>query len=282
MLLVCGCAENDSSLQVIRTLYRHLLRLPRFKGKGHVEAAYRKFFLRPHVEKVEGEVLMQLDPFEWTQVDLLQHGVIDEAVIAVLKRILRKGDCFIDAGAHVGFFSLIARKCVGGKGRVIAIDPQPYNCDRLLVNAALNDFSNIEVHIAALGAEERMIALPRQSATDSARLSLCLKPVNDQPQRFVVPLRRLDHLLRDADITAVRLLKIDVIGYELEVLRGVGEYLHNIDALLIEILDTTTAVSKALVAILRDNGFAFETIDGDSWTPDARLPYNNLVATNKR
>jgi len=62
------------------------------------------------------------------------------------------GDIVIDAGANVGWFSLLASRLVGPKGLVIAIEPEPSNADCLRTNIALNDVTNVIVIERALDA----------------------------------------------------------------------------------------------------------------------------------
>jgi FkbM family methyltransferase len=263
---------------MIRVLYRTLLRLPQFKGKARLEDAYRKIFLRPTIERVRAGILMELDPWEWTQIDLIRNGVVVKPVVDVLSSVLRPGDVFVDAGAHIGCSTLAGRERVGPGGRVIAIEPQPYNSQRLLRNAYLNDFRNIEVHLAVLGREEKTVALAYQSVTDSARLSLRLDAEHDHPQRFVVPMRRLDHLLAEARVDSARLLKLDVRGYELEVLEGLGNLLAAFDYFIVEILEPQSESARSVVRLFRDARYQLQTVTGADWAPGSPLPSNHLVA----
>ena len=104
--------------------------------------------------------------------DLLARGELEPHLRETMERLLRPGDVFVDVGSHVGFYSLLAGRLVGGRGRVIAIDPQPYNAQRVLLNAELNGFAHLETHVAAAGAEERFVTLHQQRQSDKARLSV--------------------------------------------------------------------------------------------------------------
>jgi FkbM family methyltransferase len=63
----------------------------------------------------------------------------------LFERLLRPGDTLVDLGAHLRWISLIGAKAVGATGKVVAVDPQPYNCDRILANAELNGFDQLTV-----------------------------------------------------------------------------------------------------------------------------------------
>lgn len=76
----------------------------------------------------------------------LSHGQICEPeVCEVLARALREGDIAVDAGANVGFFTLIMSRLVGDSGRVIAVEPGPNNIQKLHSNILLNECRNVTV-----------------------------------------------------------------------------------------------------------------------------------------
>src|SRR6185369_17472199 len=104
------------------TAYRQVLRLSPFRGRDRLTRAIRSM-LRPAVSIVHNDLLMQLDPIEWTQCELLRDGIVEKSTIRLYEQILRPGDTYVDVGAHVGFHTLVARSLVGATGHVIAIDP---------------------------------------------------------------------------------------------------------------------------------------------------------------
>ena len=154
-------------------LYRATLRLPKFRGQSRITAFLRRQ-LAPSVTEIDG-VRMQLDPMEWAQIDILKYGCLEPSTLALFKRLLHPGDTYIDVGAHVGYHALMARKLIGPTGHILAIEPQPYNCEKLLINASLNDIANITTVVAAVGERDGTIVLHDQVATDKSRLILLWK-----------------------------------------------------------------------------------------------------------
>src|SRR5258705_12131660 len=114
--------------------YRTLLRLPEFKGKSRIIQFYRSFFFSSFRFKGNYDFVMDLDPIDWIQSDLLRDGGLEPLTSALYGRLLRGGDRYVDVGAHIGFHTLIARHLIGETGLVIAVEPQPYNCQKLLSN----------------------------------------------------------------------------------------------------------------------------------------------------
>jgi FkbM family methyltransferase len=204
---------------VLNQGYDFILRLPGFKGKAKIEAMFRAL-LKPHISTVHHDIRMELDPEEWLQVDLRASGRLEPRTIALFERILRPGDTYVDVGAHVGYHSLVAAHLVGQGGRIFSIDPQPYNCAKILANAELNGFTNITVVAAAVGEADGFTSLKNQSRQDKARLTLAGPSVNDGALTLVVPRITLRWLIETYTLRPLNLLKIDVEGFELEVGSG--------------------------------------------------------------
>ena len=141
---------------------------------------------------------------------------------------LGPGDVFIDIGANVGYFTMLAAARVGPLGRVIAVEANPALFQRLCASVERNGFQMVDVFDVA--------------ATDhDAEISLYLSndPTNDgisstspweghlasgdlsASNTVVIPGRRLDTL--PLELGRVDLLKIDVEGAELAVLNGMAE-----------------------------------------------------------
>jgi FkbM family methyltransferase len=224
---------------------------------------------------------MLLDPLEWAQISLLQDRIIEPKTVELFKQLLKCGDVYLDVGAHIGFHSLVARVLVDQAGRVIAVEPQPYNCDRILNNWRVNGFDNLKLYLAVAGAGPDMVELHNQSPTDKSRLTLCLEPVNDLPQVFVVPMLTLESLIERNRVGKVKLLKIDAEGYEAEVLRGLGDSVSLVENIVLEVLYDSPETGKrsdAAIGFLREHGFELRTVAGAAFIQGVELPENNLWA----
>ena len=129
---------------------------------------------------------------------------------------LDEGMTAIDVGAHIGAFSLLASRLVGGTGRVIAVEPVPENalCLRKMVEA--NMLTNIKVVEKAAGDRSGVLSLslsPDASGHHSAVFER-------SDERIHVSACTIDELVEDLGLDAVDFLKIDAEGYEPNVLRG--------------------------------------------------------------
>jgi FkbM family methyltransferase len=263
---------------VLNQSYDFFLRLPGFKGKSRIEATFRAL-LKPHISTVHNDIRMELDPEEWLQVDLRASGRLEPRTTVLFERILRPGDTYVDVGAHVGYHSLVAARLVGDGGRIVAIDPQPYNCAKILANAELNGFTNITVIAAAAAEADGLISLKSQSRQDKARLTLAGPGVNDGALSFVVPKITLSWLFETYDLHRVNLLKIDVEGFELEVLQGARDAIETVDNIVLEVLPgERTDKSRTIEQMLRARGFDIFDVEGLAWQLGQACVENNIWA----
>ena len=76
-----------------------------------------------------------------------------------MRQVLGAGGTFVDAGANIGWFSLLGASLVGPTGHVVAIEPNPLNVALLRQSARDNGFDNVDVMVVALSDEGGVVAL---------------------------------------------------------------------------------------------------------------------------
>ena len=149
-------------------------------------------------------------------------GNLNPKLTWLFKRVLRAGDTVLDIGANLGLMSLHAHNFVKGTGRVIAIEPQPRLVGLLRASLARNQIENIEVHETALGEKNSKMVL---SVPGINRGSASLvRTLDDVDETFLVKVRRTSDLLNEIHAGHCRLVKIDVEGFEAEVVAGAMDY----------------------------------------------------------
>lgn len=150
-------------------------------------------------------------------------GAIPEpGTVAIVERLLRPGDIFLDVGANVGAFTLLAARLVGAGGKVIAVEPMPETARMLRTTVAVNGVTPIvEVSECALGEQDGSATI--FAGVTSGHSSL--RPLNrgQGEKTFEIEVRAGAELLGNR---AATLIKIDVEGFELQVLNGLREYLE--------------------------------------------------------
>jgi FkbM family methyltransferase len=208
--------------------------------------------------------------------------------IELMRRLLRPGDAFVDGGANVGLFALVAAGCVGASGRVVCFEPASATRSALRRNVDLNAFDWVDVRAEALGGSaSRGLLLSFEG--DGAGLSSFAPATAEGARREDVPIATLDSVL--AVLPDIRLVKLDLEGAELKALRGAGELLERGPHLIVEIepghLARQDASVGELVAFLTERRYRLYEITpaGDSYQLDPlgdRLPSGtNVFATRK-
>jgi FkbM family methyltransferase len=169
---------------------------------------------------------------------------------AFIKQI-KSGDVVYDIGAHVGFYTLLASKLVGDRGRVYAFEPLPRNIFYLKKHISLNKLKNVEIIEAAVSDKEgEENFLEADSAT--SRL--------DNSGSFKVKTVSLDNLVKNKKILPPNVIKIDVEGAELKVLLGAKELIEKYKPIIFIALDNPDTKEKVIQMI---KNFGYNILDLD-------------------
>jgi FkbM family methyltransferase len=149
----------------------------------------------------------------------------------LIRKYLKPGMNVIDAGAHLGVFSLVAAKAVAPDGKVFAFEPVPKFAAKVRRNALANGLTNVEViELGLSDTQGTAICFDYASGT-----SLFRKQDAKPSTKWEVRLTTLDTWAEQSEITSIDLIKIDVEGAEIPMLRGAEKLIRlNKPVLLVE------------------------------------------------
>jgi FkbM family methyltransferase len=139
----------------------------------------------------------------------MAYGLYELDTARLIKRLLKLGDHFVDAGANIGYFTLLAARLVGPSGRVDAFEPHPMNRARLVDHLRDNDLADrVRVHALALSdsAGVATMHMPSEAGANHGMASFYAPG-----EAVEVPTARLDEVLAG---TKPKLIKLDVEGAE--------------------------------------------------------------------
>jgi FkbM family methyltransferase len=140
---------------------------------------------------------------------------------AFLAAELRPGSAFLDIGANLGMFSLLAARLVGPSGTVVAFEPDPSTFESLARTIALNRLAHVRAYNVALSDHGRRARLLR--ARDGCAHSL-LPEAPGRGGRYcgdaTVEVSTLDDVATRCDLGAISVVKIDVEGEEPRTVAG--------------------------------------------------------------
>jgi len=148
-------------------------------------------------------------------------GQYEPGTLHVMAKCLRHNDVFIDVGASVGQMSFFASNLVGESGKIISFEPHTERFKGLINGIKLNKMKNIIAYNTGLGRVEKDLKL----YTDRVSPSLISKGEDSDFEN--IRILKLDSVLEKEKIKNVRMVKIDVEGFELEVLKGSSKLLSS-------------------------------------------------------
>jgi FkbM family methyltransferase len=147
------------------------------------------------------------------------RGVNELPVQVALADALEPGGTFFDVGANVGFFSILAARAVGTTGAVYCFEPVPTNASRIRWNARRNGFRNVHLLEVAASDESGSTTLLLAKHPGGAVIASAGAPP-DPAGAIDVPTVTIDELVSAGRVRPPSVVKIDVEGAELAVLRG--------------------------------------------------------------
>ena len=154
------------------------------------------------------------------------EGGYEPEMTMTLNSLLMEGDTFVDLGANEGYFSIIASKIVGSTGKVISIEPQSRLQSVIFRNMYENKAFNIDVFQRAISDRIGIASLSLLPDMNTGGSGLfCVTKYNVPKEN--VPQVTLDHLLNQTCKGKIRLLKMDIEGFEYEAIFGSKNYFKN-------------------------------------------------------
>lgn len=218
------------------------------------------------VIKTKYGFLININEYEYFWSGFFFLGETNPLETILVRNILKKGDTFVDVGAHMGWYSLNAASIVGNNGKVIAFEPNPSCVVGFNKNTiGLNKYKNIILEKIALSDKAKIAEF---WIGDDMGGSL----VKENTERLTIDRSRIesikiktktfDSYIKKYNDLKIKLIKIDVEGAEVQVLKGAEKYLKKYKPdILIEVIDES----------LRANGSSkkelFDYLKKLSYTP---------------
>jgi FkbM family methyltransferase len=153
--------------------------------------------------------------------DLVDHFIyfgFREDAKEKLYSFIKPGMTVLDIGTNMGVTALHFSQRVGTTGKVIGFEPDKINYDKATTNIALNNFKNIVVENIGLGNENTTMKLYLVNDENRGMNRILTSTV---PYPFIeIPVRVLDDFIKEHPLKKIDLIKIDVEGFEMNILQG--------------------------------------------------------------
>jgi len=213
--------------QIIKRLLYILINNPRFFFK-RIFLELRAFVSPTPkfsaVKKING-ILFEFDFNYSPKMKKMYFNTYQPSVAEILRIFLKKGDTFIDVGANIGYLSALAAGLIGSEGEVHSFEPVPEYYQKLKKFAKINSQYKIYINQFALGNEEKSGTIYIKGGPDIGYNTFFPALLSDSKNRTAqVSIQRLDEYIKEREIKNIKLIKIDVEGFEFPVLKGLSRY----------------------------------------------------------
>jgi len=210
-------AASDRELRAWRWIGHHLPLLPH--ASAVINRVLKPWYLRRPRPLVIADVdgfELELDPSECVDGNLLfLPQLTDRPERNFLTAFLKPGDTFVDVGANIGFYSLLAGRAVGPTGTVLAIEADPRTAEILIRHLQRNGF--LAAQVVQFGVSDQICTLQLNRNTLGNRGGNSFL-YGDPSSRVAVACKPLLTILDEAQLRTVSCLKIDIEGFEYRVL----------------------------------------------------------------
>jgi FkbM family methyltransferase len=226
---------------------------------------YRLFRGQSAICLYDNNLKIKVDLEEWIQQHIYFLGAWDEPGSKFLKNYLKAGDIFMDIGANIGCYTMIASKIVGSEGEIHAFEPVSKVFDKLLFNIQLNNLSNISTNRKAVyetsGTLEFFV-----SSRENEGMSSIFRHDTESGEIEKVKAISIDEYVEKMNIQRIDMMKIDIEGAEIFALKGMKNTIKRFKPIIImelseDVLRNIPVESKDVLDIMRSMNYVIGGID---------------------
>jgi FkbM family methyltransferase len=194
--------------------------LPRMRGFGVIGNVCRKFYNRKKRDfelAICNSIQMELDPYEEVDGALLFYPQLyDWKEFSFINDNLKSGQIFLDVGANIGYYSLVASSIVKEGGQIIAIEADEYNINKFERNIKLNKRENIQIVKKGVSDKKEILSINKNLSGNRGGNTFVGAVKKDDNSD--IELEPLFNIISDLKLKKIDFLKIDIEGYEFRVL----------------------------------------------------------------
>lgn len=257
-------------MKLLAIVFKFILKIKPLRK--HYFGIYKKFILPKKIfsktnfiTKYDSTLKIKVNLSDWIQQQIFFLDYSDINGISFLKKTLKKDNVFIDIGANIGAYTLIASKLVEKTGMVIAFEPVNTINKMLIDNIKMNGLTNIIVEKKAVYDQNTNLEL-FISNEQNMGMSSILNHSHESGEKQKIEAITLDNYVQLKKLAKIDLVKIDIEGAEIHALKGMKQSLVKFKpTLIIEIsdgiLENSSVKSNAIYDFLFDLNYVPYNID---------------------
>lgn len=238
--------DHPGKIRVVRTIARNLFR------EGILLSASNGARIRAEASDFIG----------WA---MLRTGAYEPRTLTRAAMILANGGYFVDAGAHMGLFTVYLGSLPGVT--CVCIEPHARSFVKLQKNVRLNHTLTVRAYHGALSDRGELLDLEEISPGNSGTVRVHSDDKHSTKDIVIVAACPLQHVLEHVDLESVTLLKMDIEGFELRALEGLDwQGKRRPRNVIVEFSDYTSRFDgqgrSSLLRFFADKGYSAYSVDG--------------------
>jgi FkbM family methyltransferase len=210
-------SDNKFALTTIKYIWSHpnckhqkIRSIFRFMGWQFYKRLAHRYLDLPLLPNVK----LRCHPDSYSAGAVLYCGLYDYDEMNFLLRYLRAEDSFLDIGANIGVYTLLAASKIHS-GSIYSFEALPKNYERLQENVKLNKFEQVKTHAIAVSNQTGTVGL---NLAEGDSMPFITHSATDKT--ITVPTDTLDNLLQNQPLANLTLAKMDIEGAEILALKG--------------------------------------------------------------
>ena len=166
--------------------------------------------------------IINVNKHEYAEKMIYYYNIWEPSITCFVIDNLAEGDTFIDIGAYIGYYTLIASRIVGPGGKVISVEPSPSIFKKLINNVTINDAQNVVAINVGVADHSHTANFFLCHKSNASRSGVNIDP-NDKDFFFEakIPLEPIGNLVAMNDLRRAKIIKFDVEGAEASVIRSI-------------------------------------------------------------
>jgi len=176
---------------------------------------------KSHILKVNGYKIKVMPNDPGISQELHTFKTHEPLSTQLISKELKPGMTCLDIGSNIGYYVLLENKIVGNSGRVIAIEPSPYNFQCLEENLEFPENSNVEAYNFAAGDIDGKIRFFVNERSNGCQVLYEGRKIPNRPGKVIeVPIKKIDNFVEENNFESIDFVRMDVEGYEYNIFQG--------------------------------------------------------------
>lgn len=173
---------------------------------------------------------------EGISTELQIYGIHEPLTTHLILNEIKEGMFCLDLGSNIGYYAIIESNIVGKSGKIFAIEPSPINFPILKMNLENQKKNNYLVNNIAIGEKDEEMEFIVSKKSNWSKIRIDNEEVNLGDEIVKIPVKTLDSFVNENNIEKIDILRMDVEGYEYNILKNAKKVLEKYEPkLLIEV-----------------------------------------------